>query len=171
MSINISKTEARRRLVEEIIAGGKCKTYEDIVAAHRKAYKAGEHAELFELSQPTVSRDLKKLNIKKNLDGYYVLDPNSKSDLRLAALTAMLQDSQAQEVHSISVLSVTCASGYERLLADRMQETYAGDVVGTLCGSGIVVVLAVRDEEDTVAQRIADEVRGIIQAGTSAQKE
>ena len=48
--------------------------------------------------------------------------------------------------------------GYERLLADRIQDAYADEVVGTVTESGMVIVFTVRDDGDTVVRQVYNDL-------------
>jgi len=140
------KTEQRQKKLIEMIVSGSYKTQDQIVEAFAIQ---GLKAEL-EVSQSTISRDLKILGIEKNSEGAYVIDPKLALRRKKEMLAKFLTTANAISHYPVSFFCVQCDVGYERLVADHIQDAFDTEIVGTATENGMVIVFVDGKEESTV---------------------
>lgn len=115
----------------------------------------------FDVTQATISRDIKSLRLIKTLDKngvyrYTVLKPeekNSGEDRRLS----LLRDTVLQVDSAENIVAIKCHVGMANAACAALDEMEFPEVVGTLSGDDTIFVL-LRSAAD--ANRFRDRVRG-----------
>lgn len=93
------------------------------------------------VSQSTVSRDIKELNIKKDKNGYYKVDDAIKQK-NLENILSDFMKSSCAKLHSPTyALTISVTPGYEKLLSMKVKAAFSNVIIGTIIGDGIILVI------------------------------
>ncbi|GFP24198.1 transcriptional regulator of arginine metabolism [Candidatus Hakubella thermalkaliphila] len=136
----------RLRIIQEIVAQNKINTQEELA---RKLAQVG-----IEVSQATISRDIKSLGLAKikNRDGKvsYAIESTNRLSLsqdKLKSLRKRVEDSliSAEVVMNQVVIKTTPGSAHS--LAAAIDDIGFSQVVGTLAGDDTILVISRNNEE------------------------
>lgn len=151
--ILMTKSVAKRRLntLKELLAKSHASTQEDLVEELSKRN--------FEVTQSTISRDLRKLGAIKTLD------QNSQTVYRLPeevannALFSSLSRGIMQSIqHNGALIVIHTAPGSASLVARQLDEKKPNGILGTLAGDDTVFVApaSIKKIDETVESIIAE---------------
>jgi transcriptional regulator of arginine metabolism len=116
----------------------------------------------FDVTQATVSRDIKELRLLKTLspDGRYRYAP-VKEELKenSAKFYSLFADSAVSVAFAQNIVCVKCQTGMANAVCAAMDTIHWDDVVGTLSGDDTIFILTKNDE---TAGRLAGEMKKMI---------
>lgn len=116
----------------------------------------------FEVTQATVSRDIKELRLFKTLspDGKYRYAPaRDESKESAGKFYSLFADSAISVAYAQNIVSVKCFTGMANAVCAAMDTLHWDDIVGTLAGDDTIFILA-RNEE--AAGRLSEELKNMI---------
>lgn len=116
----------------------------------------------FDVTQATVSRDIKELRLLKTLspDGKYRYAPaKEEAKANSAKFFSLLADSAVAVDFAQNIVCVKCLTGMANAVCAAMDTIRRDEVVGTLSGDDTIFIL-MRNEE--AAGRFAGELKNII---------
>ncbi len=136
MRQRLSKTK-RHAKVLEIIRGKSIETQEDLAASLQK--------EGFEVTQATVSRDIKELGITKTPTGsgrYRYVAPKERAfeDSR-RRMRRLLRDSVVSIDYSENLLVIRTLTGNAHAVAAVIDNTGIPEIVGTIAGDDTILIV------------------------------
>jgi transcriptional regulator of arginine metabolism len=136
MRQRLSKTK-RHAKVLEIIRGKSIETQEDLAASLQK--------EGFEVTQATVSRDIKELGITKTPTGsgryrYVVPKERAFEDSR-RRMGRLLRDSVVSIDYSENLLVIRTLTGNAHAVAAVIDNTGIPEIVGTIAGDDTILIV------------------------------
>ncbi|WP_416200842.1 MAG: Arginine repressor [Thermocaproicibacter melissae] len=144
----------RHEKILELIQKYSIDTQEELLRLLRK--------EGYDVTQATVSRDIKELRLLKMLspDGKYRYVPakdDSKSNS--GKFFSLFADSAVSVASAQNIVCVKCQPGMANAVCAAMDALYRDDVVGTLAGDDTIFILTHNDKE---AELLAEELNDII---------
>jgi transcriptional regulator of arginine metabolism len=116
----------------------------------------------YDVTQATVSRDIKELRLLKMLssDGKYRYVP-AKEDGKLNSgkFFSLFTDAAVSVASAQNIVCVKCHPGMANAVCAAMDTLYRDDIVGTLAGDDTIFILAPNDK---AAELLAEELKDII---------
>lgn len=107
----------------------------------------------FDVTQATVSRDIKELKLVKILSDNgnyrYSLPPNASEKKSATSLVALLTEAVVTVDYAINTVVIKCHVGMANAVCAKLDNTDFSNIVGTLAGDDTIFVL-LRSEEDAV---------------------
>ncbi|MTI65859.1 MAG: hypothetical protein FH753_04575 [Firmicutes bacterium] len=146
-SDNLDKKE-RRKLIKEILDSTKIFEHSTIKS---KLKELGH-----EVSQPTISRDIKHLEYIKGSEGYYVKGKSEFLQKQEELLDTIFYSKDVDIFFNIineETVTFKICKGYEATLANLLYEVFKEVIIGTIPGIGTVLVLTESKEN---AQKVYD---------------
>lgn len=119
-------------------------------------------AEGFDVTQATVSRDIKELRLVKNLssDGKYVYTTGNEAVIDFSSkFYNMFAGSVISVESAVNLVVIKCYVGMAQAVCASMDALHWESVVGTIAGDDTILVV-VRSED--AALRLASDLKGII---------
>lgn len=116
----------------------------------------------FDVTQATVSRDIKELRLLKMLspDGKYRYVPAKEDEKEnTGKFYSLFADSAISVGSAQNIVCVKCQTGMANAVCAAMDSTDREDIVGTLAGDDTIFILT-RNDETSVA--LAEELKNII---------
>lgn len=147
-----SDTAARRRAVRSLLASKAVSSQAQI----RRAL----HAEGFDVTQATVSRDLTAIGaVRSDTSGkpIYQLDPNGPADENAVALYAAIDEFVETIETSGTLIVLTVPPGVANFVASRIDAAAIDGVLGTVAGDDTILVVAT---ESVGAQEVHKRIQG-----------
>lgn len=144
----------RHEKILELIARYPIDTQEELL---RRLREAG-----FEVTQATVSRDIKELRLLKVLspDGKYRYTSAKEETKESAAkFYTLFADSALSVDYAQNIVAVKCQTGMANAVCAAMDTLSWGDIVGTLAGDDTIFILA---RNETAAGNLAGELKNMI---------
>lgn len=144
----------RHEKILELIARYAIDTQEELL---RRLREAG-----FEVTQATVSRDIKELRLLKVLspDGKYRYTPaKEETKENTAKFYSLFADSALSIDYAQNMISVKCQTGMANAVCAAMDTLRWTDIVGTLAGDDTIFILT-RNED--AAGRLTAELKNMI---------
>lgn len=144
----------RLEKILELIARYPIDTQEELL---RLLHEAG-----FEVTQATVSRDIKELRLMKMLspEGKYRYAPaKEEAKENSAKFYSLFTDSAVSVGFAQNIVCVKCMTGMANAVCAAMDTIRRDDVVGTLSGDDTIFILMKNEE---AAGRIAGELKNLI---------
>lgn len=116
----------------------------------------------FDVTQATVSRDIKELRLMKMLssDGkyrYVTAKEDGKSNS--GKFFSLFADSAVSVASAQNIVCVKCQTGMANAVCAAMDTLYRDDIVGTLAGDDTIFILT---NNDKTAEFLAEELKDII---------
>jgi transcriptional regulator of arginine metabolism len=146
--------EKRQAKILELIALYPINTQEELMQLLREAG--------FDVTQATVSRDIKELRLLKMLsaDGKYrYVAAQEGTKASSEKFFSLFADSALTVNSAQNIVCVKCMTGMANAVCAAMDSIQRDDIVGTLAGDDTIFIL-MRNEEEAV--RLADELKKII---------
>jgi transcriptional regulator of arginine metabolism len=144
--MNDPQTERRRAALLAILSEGKVRSQADLIAKLE--------AQGFAVSQPVVSRDLRKLRVAKRAGAYQLLD-----DERVTPLTA-LRSLLRGESSAPHLALVRCEPGAANAVARALEAEDIEGVLGTIAGDDTILVIV---STPGVARRVRRTVADLLE--------
>ena len=150
----------KRRLAKiiELIGTYKIETQEELQAYLKESG--------FDVTQATISRDIKELRLVKELseEGRYVYstgvrDQRGESDFRMSGI---LNESIISVEYAVNIVCIKCCSGTAGAVCAAIDSARWIGVLGTIAGDD-TIMCAIRTTEDTVA--VMEKIRKIVSKG------
>ena len=150
----------KRRLAKiiELIGTYKIETQEELQAYLKESG--------FDVTQATISRDIKELRLVKELseEGRYVYstgvrDQRGESDFRMSGI---LNESIISVEYAVNMVCIKCCSGTAGAVCAAIDSARWIGVLGTIAGDD-TIMCAIRTTEDTVA--VMEKIRKIVSKG------
>lgn len=116
----------------------------------------------FDVTQATVSRDIKELRLLKTLspDGKYRYAPTKEETKETTAkFYTLFADSAVSVACAQNIVCVKCFTGMANAVCAGMDTLRWDDVVGTLAGDDTIFILTKNDE---AAARLAEELKKMV---------
>lgn len=116
----------------------------------------------FDVTQATVSRDIKELRLLKTLssDGKYRYAPAKEESKETASkFYSLFADSAISVDYAQNIVCVKCFTGMANAVCAAMDALHWDDIVGTLAGDDTIFILS-RNEQ--AAGRLAGELKNMI---------
>lgn len=98
-----------------------------------------------EISKPTVSRDIKELDIKKNHKGHLTLPISEHISKHRLELKALLDDNVLAVSNEIDFYTIKVNPGKAQSAAFHIEEVFGDKIMGTMIGLNYVIVLLAMD--------------------------
>ncbi len=155
--VNIIKGAIMKRYrynkIKEIVQSHSIETQEELAAALL--------AEGIEVTQATVSRDIKELMLIKipTGDGHYryALSPEENIVLSRSRINRLFQDSIIKVDNSLNMIVLHTIPGSAQSVAFSIDHAKWSEIIGTLAGDDTILLIAKTvDEVPTVLKRIAE---------------
>lgn len=144
----------RHEKILELIARYPIDTQEELLKLLRDAG--------FDVTQATVSRDIKELRLFKTLspDGKYRYAPaKEESKENSSKFYSLFADSAISVDYAQNIVSVKCLTGMANAVCAAMDSMHWDDIVGTLAGDDTIFILMRTDES---ASRLTEELKNMI---------
>ncbi len=144
----------RHEKIMELIQAYPVETQEDLLGLLRK--------DGFDVTQATVSRDIKELRLTKTLsaEGRYRYVPAKEEAHESAAkFQSLFADSAVSVGYAQNIVCVKCQTGMANAVCAAMDSLHWKDMVGTLAGDDTIFILVVSDE---AAARLAEELKNMV---------
>ncbi len=107
----------------------------------------------FDVTQATVSRDIKELKLIKTLSNSgsykYAVPANLKEKSPLSSLISLLRESVASIDYAINTVVIKCHTGMAMAVCAKIDNADFSNIVGTIAGDDTIFVL-MKSEEDSV---------------------
>ncbi|SEL78666.1 hypothetical protein [Paenibacillus sp. OK003] len=121
-----------KKYISELVSKGKYFSEREIMSKLKN--------EGISVSQPTMNRYKRDINLKKNSEGYYVLESNSDEERLKSKLEYLLQNEVRKITTQIELLYIGTSSGSATMIGHLIKKTYKDEVVGTMAlGDGLIV--------------------------------
>lgn len=148
--------ESRLEKIKELIENNRIETQEELC---RRLQDAG-----YEVTQATVSRDIRKLQLTKVSDKkggrqYYALIREQSED-HLSKLIRVLRESYLNMDTAMNILVIRTVSGMAMACASAIDNLKFKEVVGCVAGDD-TVLCAIRTVEDT--QVVMEKIKGLVE--------
>ncbi|MDF4188850.1 arginine repressor [Ligilactobacillus salivarius] len=142
---------ARRELMEQLFADNKITTQEQLQQLLR--------AEGVEVTQATISRDMRILNIVKVSDqsgNTYYKQMKVEGEKNYERLFQEINDNVLgiQRINFINLIRTTVNSSYANILAAKLDDLELAEIAGTLAGNDTVVVFSKNEEDAEIVYKI-----------------
>ncbi len=140
----------RHEKIKEIIADYVVETQEDLLA-HLK--EAG-----YEVTQATVSRDMKELRLVKGLDSlenYRYMSPKSELPRLSMSFVDIFLGSVIRVDYALNNVVLKCHSGMANAACAALDNMNLGSVIGTLAGDDTILIITRTEQQ---AQNLAQEL-------------
>ena len=144
----------RHEKIMELIREYPVETQEDLLSLLRKAG--------FDVTQATVSRDIKELRLTKTLssEGRYRYVPAKEETHESAEKFRTLFANSAISVgYAQNIVCVKCQTGMANAVCAAMDSLHWKDMVGTLAGDDTIFILVA---DDSAAGRLAGELKNMV---------
>ena len=145
---------ARQQKILELISEYDIDTQETLIA---KLSEAG-----FTVTQTTVSRDIRQLNLVKGVTSkgtYKYVAPEVRRDSSVPVLNSAITDSVVKIDTACNIVVVKTFPGMANAIAVCVDSLYHDDIVGSVAGDDTILLVA-RSEE--TAHKIAERFRDMI---------
>lgn len=116
----------------------------------------------FDVTQATVSRDIKELRLVKILsnDGKYKYSTGKETTKDISSkFFSLFEDSALAVDNAMNIVVVKCLSGMAQAICAAMDSIHWSGVVGTLAGDDTILILC---KEETVAVNMVEELKKLI---------
>jgi transcriptional regulator of arginine metabolism len=146
--------ERRHAKILELIGKYSIDTQEELLRRLRE--------EGFEVTQATVSRDIKELRLIKSLsaDGKYKYSTSQENSKDFSSkFYSLFSDSAVAVDFARNTIVIKCLTGMANAVCASMDLIEWEDIVGTLAGDDTIFVLM---REDASAERLAGELKKIL---------
>lgn len=147
--------KTRHQKILEIIENFDIDTQDTL---QQKLQKAG-----FDVTQATVSRDIKELKLVKilslNGDYKYSVPPNLKEKNPLSILISLFSQSVITIDYAINTVVIKCHVGMAQAVCAKLDSAEFQNIVGTLAGDDTIFVL-MRSENDAI--RLVEHLNNLI---------
>jgi len=145
--------KAQRHIkIKELIASGVIETQDDLVAALRKAG--------FPVTQATVSRDIKELQLVKVPleDGRYKYSlPPDRQTNPLQKLKRTLSDNFVSIDSTENLIVLKCSPGTANAIGALLDNMEWPEIMGTICGDDtILIICRTKDNATTIVRRLTE---------------
>jgi len=142
---------ARRELMEQLFADNKITTQEQLQQLLR--------AEGVEVTQATISRDMRILNIVKVSDqngNTYYKQMKVEGEKNYERLFQEINDNVLgiQRINFINLIRTTVNSSYANILAAKLDDLELAEIAGTLAGNDTVVVFSKNEEDAEIVYKM-----------------
>ncbi|MYY92430.1 arginine repressor [Lactobacillus salivarius] len=142
---------ARRELMEQLFADNKITTQEQLQQLLR--------AEGVEVTQATISRDMRILNIVKVSDqngNTYYKQMKVEGEKNYECLFQEINDNVLgiQQINFINLIRTTVNSSYANILAAKLDDLELAEIAGTLAGNDTVVVFSKNEEDAEIVYKM-----------------
>ena len=147
----------RQRKILELISEHNIETQEELLGLLR----AGG----FDVTQATVSRDIKELRLVKALDPggkyRYVSSQPEKPDIS-SRFFSLFNDAVSSVDNGQNIVCVKCYSGMAQAVCAAMDSVHLDGVIGTLAGEDTIFILC---RSETCAITLTGELKSLIKHG------
>lgn len=117
-------------------------------ALQQQLVKAG-----YDITQATVSRDIKELKLIKILseagEYMYAVAPNHRDINPMASMISLLSDAIIKIDYAINTVVIKCNIGMAQAVCAKIDDAEYNNVVGTLAGEDTIFVL-LKNEDDAI---------------------
>jgi transcriptional regulator of arginine metabolism len=142
---------ARRELMEQLFADNKITTQEQLQQLLR--------SEGVEVTQATISRDMRILNIVKVSDqngNTYYKQMKVEGEKNYERLFQEINDNVLgiQRINFINLIRTTVNSSYANILAAKLDDLELAEIAGTLAGNDTVVVFSKNEEDAEIVYKM-----------------
>ncbi len=114
----------------------------------------------FDVTQATVSRDIKELRLIKTLSGRYKYSTGSDGSADMSSkFHSLFTDSALSVDYAMNMLVIKCMNGMAQAVCASMDAMYWKDFVGTLAGEDTILVVC---RTEAAAREAMEELQKLI---------
>jgi len=142
----------RRNKILELITNKDIETQEELVELLRK--------ERYDVTQATVSRDIKELGLVKVLteDKKYKYATGTNSSVVSDKLIKMAKDCILSITQACNLVIVKCINGVAELVEDMVQQLNIEEIIGLATGKNTVMIAAINENNALIIKNKIDNI-------------
>lgn len=133
----------RLEYLKNLVRNNELNSQKEIIDKFYEVYK-------IKIEQPTLSRDLKELDIKKGSDGYYRFGEMQQEIEDMLQFKSLLKRASVRLDTQTSIYALITDEGYATIVGTKLKDFFPDLVWGMIAQDNTLIILADDDFEDAL---------------------